>query len=143
MASADQSEIMRAAVTMQFQGIRIRFVALLIDTIILSLLIGVVGSIFGSQMAGWAFGLFSFLIFLIYFTYLEGSTGQTIGKMLMKIKVIRADGGKVDMKQAFTRNILRVIDGLLVYLIGAILIWKSDKKQRLGDSIAQTVVVKA
>ena len=47
------------------------------------------------------------------------------------------------MKQAFTRNILRVIDGLLIYLIGAILIWKSDKKQRLGDSIAKTVVVKA
>ena len=143
MASADQSELMRTAATMQFQGIRIRFVALLIDTIILSLLIGVVGSIFGSQTAGWAFGLFSFFIFLTYFTYLEGSTGQTVGKMLIKIKVIRADGGKVDMKQAFTRNILRVIDGLLVYSIGAILIWKSDKKQRLGDSIAKTVVVKA
>jgi uncharacterized RDD family membrane protein YckC len=143
MASADQTEIMRVPMPMQFQGIRIRFVALLIDTIILSLLIGVVGSIFRSQTAGWAFGLFSFLIFLTYFTYLEGSTGQTVGKMLMKIKVIRADGGKVDMKQAFTRNILRVIDGLLVYLIGAILLWKSDKKQRLGDSIAQTVVVKA
>ena len=143
MASADQSELMRTAATMQFQGIRIRFVALLIDTIILSLLIGVVGSIFGSQTVVWAFGLFSFFIFLTYFTYLEGSTGQTVGKMLMKIKVIRADGGKVDMKQAFTRNILRVIDGLLVYSIGAILIWKSDKKQRLGDSIAKTEVVKA
>ena len=90
MASADKSELMRTVATTQFQGIRIRFVALLIDTIILSLLIGVVGSIFGSQTAGWAFGLFSFFIFLTYFTYLEGSTGQTVGKMLMKIKVIRA-----------------------------------------------------
>jgi uncharacterized RDD family membrane protein YckC len=74
---------------------------------------------------------------------LEGSKGQTVGKMVMKIKVVRADGGRIDMIQAFTRTILRIIDGLLVYLIGAILIWKSDRKQRLGDSIAKTVVVKA
>jgi uncharacterized RDD family membrane protein YckC len=47
------------------------------------------------------------------------------------------------MHQAFTRNILPVIDGLLAYLIGAILIWRSDKKQRLGDRIAKTVVIKA
>jgi uncharacterized RDD family membrane protein YckC len=59
------------------------------------------------------------------------------------IKVVREDGGKINMTQAFLRTILRVIDGLLAYLIGAILIWRSDKKQRLGDSIAKTVVVKA
>jgi uncharacterized RDD family membrane protein YckC len=47
------------------------------------------------------------------------------------------------MNQAFKRNILRVIDGFFAYLIGAILIWRSDKQQRLGDTIAKTVVVKA
>jgi len=47
------------------------------------------------------------------------------------------------MDQAFKRNILRIIDGLFAYLIGAVLIWRSDKQQRLGDSYAMTVVVKA
>lgn len=147
MTEADQSEIIKAAVTMQYQGIWIRFISFLIDTIVLGLLIGIIGSILGfsvvSRTAGWGFGLLSFIIFLAYFTYLEGSRGQTIGKMATKIKVVREDGGMIDMNQAFTRNILRVIDGLLAYLIGAILIWRSDKKQRLGDRIAKTVVVKA
>jgi uncharacterized RDD family membrane protein YckC len=147
MTEADQSEIIKTAVTMQYQGIWIRFISFLIDTIVLGVLIGVVGSILGfsvvSRTAGWGFGLLSFIIFLAYFTYLEGSKGQTIGKMATKIKVVGEDGEMINMNQAFTRNILRVIDGLLAYLIGAILIWRSDKKQRLGDRIAKTVVIKA
>lgn len=147
MSEADQSEIIKTAVTMQYQGIWIRLISFLIDTIVLGVLIGAIGSILGfsvvSGTAGWGFGLLSFIIFLAYFTYMEGSNGQTIGKMVTKIKVVREDGGKIDMNQAFTRNILRVIDGLFAYLIGAILIWRSDKKQRLGDRIAKTIVIKA
>jgi uncharacterized RDD family membrane protein YckC len=147
MTEADQSEIIKAAVTMQYQGIWIRFISFLIDTIVLGVLIGVIGSILGfsvvSRTAGWGFGLLSFIIFLAYFTYLEGSKGQTIGKMVTKIKVVGEDSEMINMNQAFTRNILRVIDGLLAYLIGAILIWRSEKKQRLGDRIAKTVVIKA
>ena len=147
MAGGNQSEIMKTAITMQYQGVSIGFIALLIDSIILALLIGAVGSILGfsvfSENAGSGFGILAFIIFLAYFTYLEGSRGQTIGKMIVKIKVVREDGGKIDVTQAFTRTILRIIDGLLAYLIGAILIWRSDKKQRLGDNIAKTVVVKA
>jgi uncharacterized RDD family membrane protein YckC len=147
MSEADQSEIIKTAVTMQYQGIWMRFISFLIDTIVLGVLIGVIGSILGfsvvSRTAGWGFGLLSFIIFLAYFTYLEGSKGQTIGKMVTKIKVVGEDGEMISMNQAFTRNILRVIDGLLAYLIGAILIWRSDKKQRLGDRIAKTVVIKA
>lgn len=147
MAGSDQSELAKATVNMDYQGIGIRFISLLIDTIILGLLIGAIGSILGfnvfAQRADWGFGLVSFLIFLAYFTYLEGSRGQTIGKMVTKIKVVREDGGTIDMSQAFTRTILRMIDGLVAYLIGAILIWRSNKKQRLGDRIAKTVVVKA
>ena len=123
MAGADQSKIMNAAVTMQYQGVGIRFISFLIDSIVLVLLIGVMGSIVGfsvvSRTAGWGFGLLSFIIFLAHFTYLEGSRGQTIGKMVTKIKVVREDGGAINMNQAFTRNILRIIDGLLAYLIGA------------------------
>ena len=78
------------------------------------------------------------------FTIMEGHNGQTIGKMITKIRVVREeDGGKINIEQALIRNILRIIDGLINYLVGAVLIWRSEKKQRLGDSIAKTMVIKA
>lgn len=133
---------------MEYQGIGIRFVSILIDSIIIGIVNGIVGMALGvfsrppgeAPVAWW---LISFIIFIAYYTYLEGSRGQTIGKMVTKIKVVQEDGRPIDMGQAFTRNILRIIDGLIAYLIGAILIWRSDKKQRLGDRIAKTVVVRA
>ena len=132
--------------SMNYQGIWPRFVAVVIDGIIISLLMGVLGSVLGVNDYGrtpiW-FSIISFIVYVGYYTYLEGTNGQTVGKMVMKIKVVREDGGKIDMNAALTRNILRVIDGLFAYLIGAILIWRSPKKQRLGDSIAKTVVIKA
>jgi uncharacterized RDD family membrane protein YckC len=123
-------------------------VSLIIDNIIIGIIIGAIGSIIGfgmmtQKMVSWWIGLLYFVIYIGYFTFLEGSKGQTIGKMVTKIKVVREDGKPIDMNQALTRNILRIIDGLFAYLIGAILIWRSDKKQRLGDNIAKTIVVKA
>jgi len=93
--------------------------------------------------SSWSLGLLSFAFYIAYYTYLEGSRGQTIGKMITRIKVVSEDGRPISMDQAFKRNILRIIDGLFAYLIGAVLIWRSDKQQRLGDSYARTVVVKA
>ncbi|MCX6678793.1 MAG: RDD family protein [Methanothrix sp.] len=132
----------------EYQGIGIRLVSLIIDNIVIGIIIGAVGSIIGfgmmtQKMVPWWIGLLYFVIYIGYFTLLEGSKGQTIGKMATKIKVVREDGKPIDMNQALTRNILRIIDGLFAYLIGAILIWRSDKKQRLGDNIAKTIVVKA
>ncbi len=137
---------------MAYQGVAIRFVAILIDSIILGIIYWILGMIFGVSATGsymmpnvmlsW-WGLLSFIIFLIYYTYLEGTRGQTIGKMAMKIKVVKEDGSRIDMSAAFIRTILRIIDGILAYLVGAILIWTSRKKQRLGDMAAKTVVIKA
>ena len=132
----------------EYQGIGIRLVSIIIDNIIVGIIIGAIGSGIGfgmmaQRMVPWWIGLLYFVIYIGYFTLLEGSKGQTIGKMITKIKVVREDGGKIDMNQALTRNILRIIDGLFAYLIGAILIWRSDKKQRLGDNIAKTIVIKA
>ncbi len=133
---------------LDYQGIWIRLVSIIIDNIIVGLIIGILGSVLGQNMMAqgnvpWWLGLFYFIVYLAYFTYLEGSRGQTIGKMITKIKVVSEEGGKIDMNQALTRNILRIIDGLIAYLVGAILIWRSNKKQRLGDRVAKTVVVKA
>lgn len=145
MAELDQTELQNP-VQMEYQGIGIRFVSLVIDSLIISIIFGALGSILGAGMmrhGSWSVGLLSFAFYIAYYTYLEGTRGQTIGKMITKIKVVREDGRPIDMKQAFKRNILRVIDGFFAYLIGAVLIWRSDKQQRLGDTLAKTVVVKA
>jgi uncharacterized RDD family membrane protein YckC len=147
-ASTVQSDVMGFQGALNYQGIGVRFVAILIDGIIISLLMDVVGmltlrSFLGSPNMPIWYHLATLLVYLGYYTYLEGTRGQTVGKMAMKIKVVREDGGDIDMSAALTRNILRVIDGLFAYLVGAILIWRSPRKQRLGDSMARTVVIKA
>ena len=71
------------------------------------------------------------------------SLGQTVVKMVTKIKVVREDGGEIDISTAFIRNILRNSQWFFVYLVGAILIGHSSKNRRLGDIVAKTVVVRA
>ena len=84
------------------------------------------------------------LVTLLYYVYFEGSSGQTPGKKVMKIKVTGENGKPIDYGPAMLRNILRIIDGLpFLYIIGIILIASTDNKQRLGDMIAHSIVVKA
>jgi uncharacterized RDD family membrane protein YckC len=83
------------------------------------------------------------LLWLVYFTYFEGTSGQTLGKKLTHIKVIKEDGSKCDLGSAFIRTLLRIIDHLpFLYILGIILIATTDKRQRLGDMLAKTIVVK-
>jgi uncharacterized RDD family membrane protein YckC len=110
---------------------------LVIPTIIAGAMTGFgVGSFFGIMVIMW-------LLWLVYFTYFEGTSGQTLGKMVVKIKVVREDGSRCDLGAALLRNILRIIDHLpFLYLLGIILIAATDKRQRLGDMLARTLVVK-
>jgi len=87
-------------------------------------------------------GAFAVLFFL-YFILLEGYKGQTVGKMITGIKVVKEDGSSCDMQASFIRNILRIIDGMFAYIVGAIIIAVSDKNQRLGDLAGKTIVVEA
>lgn len=77
-----------------------------------------------------------------YFVGLEARYGQTVGKRLAQIRVVDESGGTIDGSAALVRNVLRLVDGLFFYLVGAVLVVLSDDEQRLGDRIAETVVVR-
>jgi uncharacterized RDD family membrane protein YckC len=78
---------------------------------------------------------------LYYFFALESDEGQTIGKKLMKIRVVRADGRPAGMGEVAVRTILRVVDNYLVGMIA--MVATGDRRQRIGDLAAGTIVVDA
>jgi uncharacterized RDD family membrane protein YckC len=86
----------------------------------------------GAVILGWA---------LYYFFALESGEGQTVGKKLMKIRVVRADGRPAGMREVAVRTVLRVIDNYLVGLI--VMLATGDRRQRIGDLAAGTIVVDA
>jgi uncharacterized RDD family membrane protein YckC len=120
-----------------------RVVAILIDLI----LIGVVTSVLGSVLARVGLAAVGSLLALVltfgYYIYLEGTYGQTIGKMALGLVVVTEDGGDIDYKPAAIRTVLRIVDVLpVLYLLGFIVVLVTDRKQRIGDLVANTVVVR-
>jgi len=84
--------------------------------------------------------LVSFAIFAGYFVFFEVLwQGQTPGKRLTKIRVIRDNGRPIKMSQAALRALLRPIDDF--FFIGAFLIFFGRREKRVGDWVAGTVVV--
>jgi len=133
---------------MQYVGVGLRAVAIIIDMILLSILGYLIAAFSGGttadgfQLEGTP-ALLLFVLGLGYYVVMEAQFGWTVGKRLLGLRVIKANGAPLDWGAAIIRNLLRIIDGLFFYLIGAILVWTSEKKQRLGDRVAQTVVVRS
>lgn len=69
--------------------------------------------------------------------------GQSLGKKLLKIKVVSLDGGQASIGQYFIRWVFRIIDFTLTSnLLGFISVAVSDKKQRIGDIVAGTTLIR-
>ena len=145
-----------AAAAPDYAGLGRRFVAHLIDGILCLIAYMIIGSMVASQTGGMTDDGFSlegtpalvtilltFIVTLAYFAVLEASSsGKTLGKLIAGTRVADANGGKASFNQALMRNILRLVDGLVFYLVGIILILRSERKQRLGDRVAGTVVLR-
>lgn len=68
--------------------------------------------------------------------------GRTVGKMLLKMRVVKVDGSPVHWSNYLVRWMLRLVDiWLFIGSIGILTILFSEKKQRLGDAAAGTVVI--
>ena len=78
-----------------------------------------------------------------YFNFFEWLwNGQTPGKRLLHIRVIKMDGSPVSGVDVLLRNLSRPIDTLgPMALVGLLMIFVSRKAQRLGDLMARTLVI--
>lgn len=133
---------------MQTVGVGKRAVAVVIDTILMFVVAYVLAVVTGdtteegfSMKGAPAFALF--FIGIAYYVAMEAMMGGTVGKKILGIKIVKQDGSPMDWQAAIIRNVLRIIDGIFVYLVGAIVIWTSKDRQRLGDKVARTLVVNA
>jgi uncharacterized RDD family membrane protein YckC len=89
--------------------------------------------------------LISFLIFFGYFVFFETIwSGQTPGKRWMKLRVIQEDGRSITFFAALIRNLIRGADIMPIpfYSVGIISVFSSARAKRLGDFVANTVVIK-
>ena len=84
------------------------------------------------------------LVFVVlYYVLLEGFLGLTLGKLITGIRVVDAEtGGRPGLLAAVARTALRLIDGIFGYLLALIVVVNSDRRRRLGDMAAKTLVVR-
>jgi uncharacterized RDD family membrane protein YckC len=101
-----------------------------------------------SEAPKWAVAALIIGVFVIwsgYFAIFEWVWhGQTPGKRLMRLRVIREDGRPVSFWEAAARNLLRIFDMMPFpfYSIGLLSVFLSSRDQRVGDFVAATVVVR-
>jgi uncharacterized RDD family membrane protein YckC len=106
---------------------------------------------FFEEVPKWTIAILIIIIFALfsgYFVFFEWFwNGQTPGKRLLKLRVIREDGRPITLWEALARNLLRIFDAvpgffLPIYSIGLITIFASRRDQRIGDMFAGTVVIR-
>jgi uncharacterized RDD family membrane protein YckC len=114
-----------------------RIVAAIIDGLVLAVIGGLLSSIAGN--AGWGIGLLTQLAYQWYF--LTRQDGQTPGKRLMNLKVIKVDGSALNDADAIIRTVGYYINSAIL-LIGWIIIFFDSNRQGLHDKLASTYVVK-
>ena len=143
----------------RYAGLFPRFAAAIIDLILLLLVTAVITIPFGlfaaasilvpgafAWVSAWLFGPLTLVLFglwILYFTYFEGTSGQTLGKRALGLRVVVLSTGRPpDLTKALVRTLLRIIDWLpALYLLGFVVAALTQHKQRLGDLVADTVVV--
>ncbi|WP_265108056.1 RDD family protein [Halosolutus halophilus] len=87
--------------------------------------------------------LFGLFLSTVYYAGSEAKWGQTPGKMLVRIRVVRTDGRGCTGAEAVLRNITKVLGGgaFLSVIVAIVLILATEENQRLGDLIGETIVV--
>jgi uncharacterized RDD family membrane protein YckC len=142
----------RVAFQYQIAGPGSRFLAQVIDALIIAALLvivalgaGAIGALTqNGQVAVLIELLLSAFLFLGYFMLLESVwSGQTVGKRALRLRVVGDAGQPVTFTQAGVRNLVRLVDFIpMFYGVGLITLFINGRGKRLGDLAAGTLVVR-
>ena len=133
-----------------YGGFWIRVVAYIIDAILVSLVLGIVMSVFGVKYMDFenpenidpTANLLSILVFWLYFALMESSErGATVGKMAMGLRVVTGDGKRLSFLNATGRYFAKILSAM-IFCIGYIMVGFTERKRGLHDMIANTLVIK-
>jgi len=127
-----------------FVDLAIYFATVFLLTIFLK---EILGGIISQVIGDWFnvfLGFFFIALWILYHLLMEVfNQGQTIGKKIMAIQVVRADGKEPAFSDNLLRAIFMIIDSMVCMgIMAAILIASSEKRQRFGDMAANTTVVR-
>lgn len=160
MTTAAWGQTAISAPAVQARGARARRLgALLLDTVVYSILATVVNNVYGvtqatsgSPPSGTGFAQYTtvtavawpwlVLLWMAYYIVPESLFGASLGKMVLGLCVVRVDGRALSVSAIVVRNLLRIVDALpFFYLIGGLAVLMTGYSQRLGDRWAGTTVV--
>ena len=157
-ATLDVETPEQVVVSYTLAGIGTRGAAALIDLLLMLVLSGtlwygvssiprVIPAFKGTSDRSWFTAVLilgQFLILWGYFVAFEAIwDGQTPGKRLLGLRVVRNGGGGVDVGASAARNLIRLVDFLpFGYFVGMISVIANQRNQRLGDLVAGTIVVR-
>jgi uncharacterized RDD family membrane protein YckC len=133
----------------------VRFAARLLDGLLVGIPAAIVLTIFGLGtgglgLDGWIGGAITSLLWFGYFVYFESSTGATLGKKLLKVRVVAPDGNPPSMEAAAKRNIwmlfglIPILGGiaqLVAVIVIAVTINSNEFNRGKHDEFANTGVV--
>jgi uncharacterized RDD family membrane protein YckC len=135
--------------TFEFAGIGSRFFASIVDGFLLGITTFAINVAFVSSIEPSAEGtslalaqLINFALYLGYYTYFIGNSGQTIGKKMLAIKVVTTHGEQPSYATALIRYIVSFVSGI-IFALGYIWAFFNKEKQTWHDKAAGTYVVKA
>ncbi|MFT4536020.1 MAG: putative RDD family membrane protein YckC [Saprospiraceae bacterium] len=142
MKYIDISTSHNISVRYELASVMHRILAWLIDITILMLYVGIVSIVAIASTFLW-YVLVFFVVAFYHLIFEILNNGQSIGKRMMKIKVVTLNGRSAKSGDYFLRWIFRILEvtftgGLLAILY----ITSTEKHQRIGDILAQTTVIK-
>jgi len=124
----------------------VRFVAYIIDSVVLGVPFAVLGGVAGGSGSSGALAAIEVLAIIAsiaYFVYFWSTSGQTLGQKMVKVRVVGADSGEtITAGRAGIRYVGMLISVWLIFL-GLIWVAIDPRKQGWHDKMANTLVIPA
>ncbi|MBX6342036.1 MAG: RDD family protein [Thermomicrobiaceae bacterium] len=134
-----------------YAGFWRRFFAVVVDSIIVSIPANIVAGMFGAAVIVGESGVqyrplessLQAIFLIVYETYLIANwNGQTLGKKLLGVRVVSADGQPISIERALARSAMKLVSGFALLLGYLWMLWDA-RSQTWHDKVARTYVVKA